>query len=234
MRTATEAAVMAAGCCALALSPGTTSAADLSRPYGPVRGGYRAIDQSPHLVAPAAIWQGHYLGGHLGYGFGDAEPTGVGALDVGGIMGGLHAGYNWHLGNIVAGLEIDGSLANIDGGRTYAGPFELYGDHSWLSSGRVRLGYAFDNILLYTTGGGGFGRLTAQLNQPGLSESSSETQVGYAVGGGVEMKLAPNWSGRIEALHYGFGDRDYAFTTGPRRIDTDVTTVRAGLTFHFN
>jgi opacity protein-like surface antigen len=62
----------------------------------------------------------------------------------------------------------------------------------------------------------------------------SETLVGYAIGGGVEMKLSSSLSARIEALHYGFGESTLATPAGPLTTDADVTTVRAGLTYHWN
>jgi opacity protein-like surface antigen len=68
----------------------------------------------------------------------------------------------------------------------------------------------------------------------GANAVLSDTLVGYAVGGGVEMKLSQHVSARLEALHYGFGDSTMQAPQGTLRIDPDVTTVRAGLTFHWN
>jgi hypothetical protein len=48
------------------------------------------------------------------------------------------------------------------------------------------------------------------------------------------MAIAPNLSGRIEALHYDFGADRMDFSGTSTKVDSDVTTVRAGLTLHLN
>ena len=107
-------------------------------------------------------------------------------------------------------------------------------DHDWLSSARARLGYAFGDALVYGTAGIGYGGLSVASIAPGLTERISTTQFGYVVGAGVEMKFTAMISGRLEALHYGFGQKDFAFSGGSGRVDADVTTVRAGLSLHLN
>jgi opacity protein-like surface antigen len=48
------------------------------------------------------------------------------------------------------------------------------------------------------------------------------------------MKLADSWIARAEALHYGFGEDEFKIAPGTLDIDTDVTTIRAGLSVRFN
>lgn len=234
MHITSKAAALAAAAVALPLiATGPANAADLGPSYDPR---FRPIDRSPRYYTPPPVWQGLYIGGHLGYGWGDAVPDGFASskIELSGITGGLHAGYNWQIGNVVAGLEIDGSLARIDGDRNIIGPVSIDAKHDWLSSGRVRLGYAWNNILFYGTGGVAYGGLRAGYSSPLLSESVSNTQFGWVAGGGVEMKFTDMISGRIEALHYGFGDKTFNYSIGSTSIDADVTTVRAGLSLHFN
>ena len=61
-------------------------------------------------------------------------------------------------------------------------------------------------MLVYGTGGIGWADVEVNASATTLgSSSSSNTHVGWVAGSGVEMKLTPNLSGRIEALHYGLG-----------------------------
>src|SRR4051794_876667 len=69
-------------------------------------------------------WAGFYLGAHGGYGWGDNDFLSVlisnPLLTVGGIKSkgalyGGHAGYNWQFGQVVAGVELDFSGADIKG-----------------------------------------------------------------------------------------------------------------------
>lgn len=203
----------------------------------------RALDGTPrrHQPAPAyhapprpSIWQGVYVGAHGGYSVGWATPSGgYDTVDLsGGALGG-HIGYNSQAGDWVLGLEADGTWNDTSGSRGFAGPTWVDAKADWTSSFRARVGYAFGNVLLYATGGVAFGGFDIGVATPGLSSRVSETAFGYVAGGGIEMKLSDNWSGRLEALHYGFGDQTSNFATGSVPVDLGVTTVRAGLTFHF-
>jgi outer membrane immunogenic protein len=183
------------------------------------------------------LWEGLYLGAHLGGGAGTIAFRDIsgGTIDTAGIAGGLHAGYNWQYDSLVLGLEMDGSWTGIDGDRNLTGGLHIRGGHDWLSTARGRVGYAFGSALLYGTGGFAMSNVTAHYRQPGLAASADDFRTGYVVGGGVEMKLTQSLSGRVEALFYDFGNERMDFGAGgSTRIDTDVTTVRAGLTWHFN
>lgn len=209
-------------------------AADYGRPYASPIASRRPIDQSPRQSSwlPAyrpQIWEGLYLGGNLGADFGSN-----GADDNAGFTGGLHAGYNWQFGNFVTGVEVDGSLKSANSASGTSGAFTADAQQDWLTSMRLRLGYASGNALFYFTGGYAVGNLDVGLIGPGYSARVNETIGGYALGGGIELKFAPNVSGRLEAIHYGFGEQDFKFSAGTVRTDVELTTVRAGLTWHFN
>lgn len=181
------------------------------------------------------IWQGVYAGGHGGYLAGDATPSqGFDSVDFAGGALGLHVGYNWQGGNWVVGLEGDGTWANGRGSRTFAGPTLVDARADWTSSLRLRAGYSFSNVLIYATGGAAFGGFDLGVDTGGISSRIGETVFGYAAGGGAEMKFTPNMSGRIEALYYGFNDKSFNFASGTLPVDLGVTSVRAGLTYHFN
>lgn len=141
-----------------------------------------------------------------------------------GFIGGGEAGYNWQAGPAVFGLEID--LQNFRGVSTSAtvlgtgaaqipldAPIYLTSsaEAQWLFTARGRLGYAFDRLLMYGTGGLAVTRLTTDFtyNEPGSpaqgSGTQSNTKIGSVIGAGVEYKLTGNWSVKAEYLHVKFG-----------------------------
>src|SRR5262249_40501711 len=64
------------------------------------------LPAGPYYTAPASLsassWAGPYLGATLGYEWGkvDNNPT-----RPSGFEGGIQAGYNWQIGQFVAGIE---------------------------------------------------------------------------------------------------------------------------------
>ncbi len=207
-------------------------AADFGQPYGSSR---RSIDQSARYssalpIYRPQIWEGLYLGGNLGADFISAS----GASDEVGVIGGVHAGYNWQFGSFVSGFEIDSSLKSAAPARGASGAFSAEGQQDWITSMRLRLGYAPGSTLFYLTGGFAVGNLDVGLSGPGFASRKEEIIGGYTLGAGIEMKFAPSISGRVEALHHNFGEQTVEFTAGTVKTDVEFTTVRAGLTWHFN
>jgi outer membrane immunogenic protein len=208
-----------------------------------------AVASAGTATAQQAPWSGFYLGGHLGGSWGD-----FGGSDLDGFVGGLHGGYNLQNGNIVYGVEADISWSGADGkssGTTAAGacPIVVVAvvacpaaatssasvDLDWLASLRARLGVTFGNVLVYGTGGVGWGNVDLRIDAGALgASSSSNTHVGWVAGGGVEMRITRNISGRAEVLHYGLGSETYNVLGTATKIDLDTTVVRAGLSYHFN
>ena len=76
-----------------------------------------------------------------------------------GFLAGGQIGYNFQMGAWVAGAEVDLQYSTI--GDSTTAMFALHGGASTavtnrldaFSTARVRLGYAFDNLLLYGTAG---------------------------------------------------------------------------------
>ncbi len=213
-------------------------------PYAPPSGvgSRRPLDDTPRFknappppMARPGIWQGLYVGGHGGYVTGSATPTnGYDTVDFTGGAFGVHVGYNAQMGNVVIGLEGDGTWSNGSGSRAFSGPAFVQADLNWTSSLRLRAGYAVNNVLFYGTGGLAFGNFGIGVGTTDVASSISQTSLGYVVGGGIEMKFHQNLSGRVEALYYGFNDKTYDFATGSVPVDLNATTIRAGLTYHFD
>ena len=198
----------------------SAQAADLS--YGP---------RAPYTVNQplnAYSWAGPYLGGNLGYAWGsvDNNPT-----KPSGFAGGVQAGYNWQSGPWVFGVEGDIQATGADD--TFA-PWKF--SNPWFGTVRGRVGYAFNNILFYGTGGLAFGELRGETF--GLSES--HTNAGWTAGVGAEFGLAQNWSAKIEYLYVDLADSNFAITgvlerlsvrTGARRRELSLLIATRKLSY---
>lgn len=173
-----------------------------------------------------AIWNGLYVGVHGGYGEASDEPD---PFDVSGGVLGMHAGYNHHIGGFVLGIEGDYSATNLEDSATDGG-IRVKLEVDDLASIRARLGMGFGNALLYGTVGYAWGEAGTRVSQAGLAVSRSTDFDGVVAGGGLEYKFAPDWSTRLEGLHYWL-EPD---ANGQDVDDLDVTVVRGGVTWHFN
>ena len=78
---------------------------------------------------------------------------------------------------------------------------------------RGRVGWATGPALLYATGGVGYANIRySTLTAAGGFPAAGTTGVytadrwGYAIGAGLEYGFAPNWSAKLEYIHYGFED----------------------------
>jgi outer membrane immunogenic protein len=132
-------------------------------------------------------------------------------------------------------------------------------DLQWFATFRGRAGFLADpQTLLYATGGLAVGefKYTAQITTsvqvftPGLAGttplgaplvlagaavSSSDTRVGWTVGGGIERKFSPNGSAKLEYLYMDFGTKTYfAGTVNQVDVSFHDHILRAGINYEFN
>lgn len=192
------------GLAALLTAP--AAAADLSYP-------------APAAYAPAPVftWTGFYIGANAGYGWGEADRS----PDVDGFIGGLQAGYNWQgAGPLVLGIEADLQYADVS-----SSVFTL----DYFGTVRARLGYAFDQFLVYGTGGFAYGRGTFET----FGLSNSQNQFGWTVGAGAEYAIDNNWSVKGEYLYVDLGEETYSTLFGPRDVGTTANVLRAGVNYRF-
>ncbi|HET6389655.1 outer membrane protein [Hyphomicrobium sp.] len=168
------------------------------------------------------IWQGAYVGINGGFAWSDSNPT-----NAEGGFGGAQVGYNWQRGRLVFGIEGDFQGGDI-GGRLGVDPeASLHSEINWFSTVRGRLGIATGPWLVYGTGGVAFADIDTRVRfDDGDSWKDSGTQVGYAVGGGIEWAFAQNWSAKAEYLFVGLGEDDFG-------VNNDLHTIRAGLNYKF-
>ena len=132
-------------------------------------------------------WNGIFVGGNVGYGFGNSGITTYSAIsnyaleaqgyyrvplytrsDIAGFIGGGQIGYNYKLSSpVIIGFETDLSYANIGGSVGMPGVLASVYTSSkslltWLGTVRGRVGYLLrDDFMLYGTAGLAYGNLMA-------------------------------------------------------------------------
>jgi hypothetical protein len=102
------------------------------------------------------------------------------AVTSNGFVGGAELGYNWQAGPFVLGAEPDFQGASASGSLSAnAGPaISATAKTPWFGTLRGRVGYAFDNILLYATGGGVYGDSSWSGSVSTVGNFSSATTFG--------------------------------------------------------
>ena len=142
----------------------------------------------PPLPVAVYNWTGIYIGINGGFGTGNSNwsdgPIGTtGSFPTSGFLIGGTAGVNYQIGEYVFGIEGDGDWTNLHGnsGSTCGAisavvipPVSCQTQSQWLATVRGRVGYAFDRIFLYGTGGAAFGNIQTGLNPPSTFDSSVE------------------------------------------------------------
>jgi outer membrane immunogenic protein len=173
-----------------------------------------------------------------------------------GFTGGGQIGYNYQItpgSGLVVGIETDLQYTDAKRRRlatnTYSGPSRIFRNATWtdtlsndhsdqldyIGTVRGRIGYAFDRVLVYGTGGLAYGNVKyrgafldvstwtsnvsgASISSYGLDASrSNHVQTGYAYGGGIEYAIptdsflnffrASAVTLKAEYLHYDLGSR---------------------------
>jgi outer membrane immunogenic protein len=206
-------------------------------PYGaPPSYGPPSYRPPPDVAVPTLFyfWNGLYIGGAGGWGW-----TSTKGLNATGDFGGGQIGYNYQTGNFVFGVEADGNFANIVSGDVtipvFIPSFGFFPSDAvgyredGLASLRGRFGYATNGLLFYGTAGGGWihGRGTNLLS--GVTEQT--WRGGWAAGAGVEWGFLPNWSVKVEYMHFGVGNSTYfgEFNTG----NVSLETFKIGVNYLF-
>ncbi|WP_153768089.1 outer membrane protein [Labrenzia sp. CE80] len=199
-------------------------AADLPQPVDPAPAFYD--DQVP---AARFDWGGAYVGGNLGWGWGNFDNRNAPDTDGDGIQGGIHAGYNHIISpNVLIGAEADFQFSDLEDTATAGGVTAETGS-SWNSSIRGRLGYTFDRFLVYGTGGLAIADLDFKAN----GAKDSTTAVGWTAGAGVEGAVTQNVTARLEYIHQDFGSESFTVGGDSYKSDLDNNLVRFGLSYKF-
>ncbi len=200
--------------------------------------------EAPVYIAPVPMfsWTGFYVGADIGGGWSElnAKPVDyfgnyLGSVNTSsaGVVGGGRIGYNYQFNQFIIGVEGDFYGTGIGKTTNYAAP--LYGTYAsvktnqdWLASVNGVAGFAIDRTMLYVIGGVAWAGASATWNStlfPAASFNINHTYTGYDIGGGVQYAFTPNWIGRVEYRHYGFGSWNYP---------SNVVAQRTGATLNNN
>src|SRR5262245_38825358 len=136
------------------------------------------------------------------FGAGATELSGTTLVDSGklrGAIAGGQMGFNWQAGMVVFGAEVD---AQWSGQQDSALGVKIRS----LSTGRARVGLAFDWLMPYVTAGAALvnARDDLTLTVGGVTAifpPLTNTSLGWTAGAGVDVALSSNWSARLEYLH---------------------------------
>ncbi|BCP51445.1 porin [Kaistia sp. 32K] len=206
----------------------TAQAADLTYEPAPVA-----------AAAPAAFnWTGFYLGVHAGAAITKGDYT-VNGFDIGsesntGFIGGVQAGYNYQIDNIVIGAQTDLAYTSAKIGDSYLG-YSADNKLDWLGTTTARVGYAFDNFLVYGKGGVAYGESKIDANTPVGSFDESKWHVGWTAGVGAEYAFTQNITGLVEYNYVDLGSKTYFENVVGGGVKADLTSnvIKAGLNYKF-
>jgi outer membrane immunogenic protein len=230
-----------------------------------------AADMPLKAAAPFAerfTWTSCYLGGHLGGGFahkditdpvqlvqdsflGAGSTTGITTVSpkpTGVVIGG-QIGCDYQFApSWVVGIEGAASGSTMKGSTNVALPLgnpdtaQVQAKTDFLTSVTARVGYAFDNVLLY--GKGGFALAADRYDVTGsfagtpFAFEGLENRIGWTAGGGVEWAFSQHWSANVEYDYYGFGHKVIAMSDptnvflGNVDVKQNIQVVKVGLNFH--
>lgn len=197
------------------------------------------------------LWNGYYAGVHGGWGWGTTRvndpqlrPTDplVEYKSDGPIVGG-QVGVNWQWGNVVVGVELDGSWASLRSVTSNINPAipGVFGQgveiHA-LATATGRIGYAMGPWLFYAKAGGAYAYMDITTNITAQGPiSTTENLFGVTGGAGLEVAFLRNVSAKIEYNYLYFPEHSYTFfnpnTPNSSSVDHFVHLVKAGINVRF-
>lgn len=215
---------------------------------------------APAYKAPAFAsaydWSGVYFGGFASYTWSTAHSTTTNTATGVSFAPVTNSASAWHGGGqlgydymMPAGIVI-GVVSDLSSGATHSNTItdasgtSMRQDHTVVSGTiRGRLGYAFNRILVYGTGGWAWSNQTDQRTQilgtvggagPGTVETAKPFLSGWTAGGGMAFAFADNWNVFAEYRYTRFVN---TVTFPVSQLSTASTTagntVELGLNFKF-
>lgn len=223
------------------------------------------------VMPPAFTWTGFYAGINVGYsklnsslsgrysdklgkyrdeGARDAEKFGAAKTSANDWSFGGQVGYNYQFGSWVAGVEAD--FAKHTGKVGVAGmPRSWSVEDKFGSTVRARLGYAFDRLLVYGTGGLALSQMGVSYGNPNAAAQNANLQpnarggakntitrtnwhAGYVVGAGVEYAVTDNVTVKAEYLYTKLNKKTYVLPENEKaKASLGGSEVRMGLNYKF-
>lgn len=224
------------------------------------------------VKAPApfvARWTSCYVGGNLGGAFAQTDITdpvqlvqdsftapgttiGVTTTDISptGVVIGGQIGCDYEFpSSFVIGVEGSASGSTMRGSQSVALPLGNPGEAAlvkvntdFLAGLTGRVGYAFDNVLLYVRGGAALAgdKFEVSGTFTGLPYDfrGLDNRFGWVAGGGVDWAFSRHWSTFLEYDFYDFGHGTVSMLdgingfSGPVNVKQNVQVVKVGFDFH--
>ncbi|MGI1662430.1 outer membrane protein [Palleronia sp. KMU-117] len=173
------------------------------------------------IVAPApvaAAWEGGYIGGQLGYAYGDFSLD-INDFDENNVIGGLTAGYLWSLGSgWYLGPEFQYDWTDLTVTDPDTGESASLDQMARL---KLILGYEVGNGLLF--GSAGF----AYTSVDGVSDFIDGSSDGYSLGLGYDWRMSDAWTLGGEYIYNSFDG------IGSSGGDVDVNAVYLRAMYRF-
>lgn len=181
----------------------------------------------PGVVEMTGEWDGVYLGGFVGYGFGENSAAGFDPNELSGFLVGASIGANFTVTDgIVAGIVGDVAWSNVG--------FDEEGEYSfqvdWLGSVRGRLGFDGGSFMPYLTAGVAFASGEAHIYNDYVGPN--QLHVGWTVGAGVEIAVTEDVSLDLLYRYSDLGEQTYQFP-GDYPESLTMSTIQAGLNWKF-
>ncbi|MCB1455260.1 MAG: porin family protein [Nitratireductor sp.] len=172
------------------------------------------------------LWSGPYVGIYGGYNWLASRIGGNPDVDgIDGLTGGGYAGYNVQFDqNWVAGIE---GMAGVSGAENTFGNVNV--EQNWEASLRGRMGYAFENSMVY--GLAGLAGTKATVTTP--TGSDSAINLGWTIGAGLETHLTENVTARVEYDYSDYGSRNYSLGGGNGDVSLDSHSLKLGVGLKF-
>jgi outer membrane immunogenic protein len=214
----------------------------------------------PAFAPPSAHfdWTGFYVGGYGEYSWANTNgsavnlATGAAATPVTGNPPNWHGGIQLGFDYMMPSRLLIGVAADVTSGgtrtTTITDGFGASANQTTVFDSetiRGRVGYAFDNVLLYGTAGWAWSsnqyvrtQLTGTLNNAtaGADEAVNTYLSGWTAGAGVAVAVAQNWNVFAEYRYTSYGST--AFTVPLSELSTTSTTrvsaIEFGVNYMFN
>jgi len=188
-------------------------------------------------------WTGVYVGANLGYASANINDTTMSggtstssSQTMTGFIGGGQLGANFQYRHTVFGVEVD-----ADASSQRASSNTLTASVGSFATARARIGYAYDRLHYYVTGGGGYvqfsssGTTTDSTGAP-VTTTGTSRRTAWVAGAGSESAVTPNVILRVEFLYLQLLDNTQnSATTTPATSSGRAYNLigRVGLSYKF-
>jgi outer membrane immunogenic protein len=186
------------------------------------------------------VWSGFFVGIAGGYSFKTLDTDfDDGALeddiDSDDFIIGAYYGRNWQMDNLVFGIDSSFNYIGLDEEDVLAdvgGVPELDVEANFLGLSRLKVGFAFDNTMIYAAGG--LATTILEITDVGADDDDDDWAFGWTVGAGVEHKFSDNWSARIEYAYFNIeSDEMEIVADDPIEVELEGHIIRGGVAYHF-